>query len=112
MAFSIPNNLFRGYAPGSPTVVYTCPSNTRTIVTSINVANNANQKALKMWIVPNGQALSDAYLIIPDTDIAGNEWLQATSQSFVLAAGDTIHLDASGADSIAMSIDGVERDIS
>ena len=105
MAFDLitPTRLGGGELATLPatTTLRTTPTDSKDIVTGINVANNnAATQSVTLWLVPSGGTADSTNILIPDVIISGNTLLQWRG-SQVLDAGATI---VAGATSSGISI--------
>lgn len=97
-------------ASGSQTTLYTLAASTAFELKHFTIANaNASARTVEVWIVPNGQSVGDAYLLIPSTSIPGNGVLTWDGWIPLPTAGDTIQGEASAASSLAFTGGGMER---
>ena len=79
------------------TTLYTVPSSTSTIVSTINVCNqNANPASFRIAIRPSGASLAASHYIAYDTAIPGNDSI-ALTMGITLSATDVISIYASSA---------------
>ena len=79
------------------TTLYTVPSATQAVVSTISVCNTASTDATyRIAVVPSGVSITNANYIVYNATITGNESISFT-QGITMAAGDIIQVFASTA---------------
>ncbi len=92
---------------GSGTLLYTCPTGTRTEVLDINIANSgATTLTCALHLVPVGGSAGTTNVLFPTVSVPGNTLIQWTGIE-VLNAGDFIQGIGSAA-GITVNITGNE----
>lgn len=70
------------------TTMYTCPAQSESIVSSVNICNlDAATTTFRFAVVPSGQSVSDEYYMFYDTSLAANTTYLNTL-TITLSAGD------------------------
>ena len=91
-----------------PKTIYTVPSNTETIVTSIFVSNtSASSDNYDFAVVPNGETLSDIHYIRKSVELPANDFHNIETK-LTLSAGDQI-VAQSLFNNIQVNVFGVEK---
>jgi hypothetical protein len=84
-------------AANTLSTLYTVPSSTQAVVSTINVCNTASADATyRIAIVPNGVSITNANYIVFNAIISGNETV-AFTQGITMDSGDLIRVFASTA---------------
>jgi hypothetical protein len=84
-------------AANTLSTLYTVPSSTQAVVSTINVCNTASADATyRIAIVPNGVSITNANYIVFNATIAGNETV-AFTQGITMDSGDLLRVFASTA---------------
>jgi hypothetical protein len=84
-------------AANTLSTLYTVPSSTQAVVSTINVCNTASADATyRIAIVPNGVSITNANYIVFNATIAGNETV-AFTQGITMDSGDLLRVFASSA---------------
>jgi hypothetical protein len=84
-------------AANTLSTLYTVPSSTQAVVSTINVCNTASADATyRIAIVPNGVSITNANYIVYNATIAGNETV-AFTQGITMDSGDLLRVFASSA---------------
>lgn len=97
-------------ASGSQTTIYTVGASTVGILKHITICNvNSSERTVEIWIVPNGQSVGDAYLLIASLTIPGNGVLTWDGFIPMETAGDTLRGEASAASSLTATVGGMEQ---
>lgn len=79
----------------SLTAIYTAPSSTNTVVSTITVCNQANTSAsFRIAVVPSGQSIAGKNYINYDTPVPGNDSI-ALTLGITLSANDSIQANSS-----------------
>ena len=79
------------------TTLYTVPSSTQAVVSTINVCNTASTDATyRIAVVPSGVSITNANYLVYNATITGNETV-AFTQGLTMAAGDVLSVFASTA---------------
>jgi hypothetical protein len=77
--------------------LYTVPSATQAVVSTINVCNTASTDATyRIAVVPSGVSITNANYLVYDATITGNESISFT-QGVTMGAGDVLQVRASTA---------------
>jgi hypothetical protein len=77
--------------------LYTVPSSTQAVISTINVCNTASADATyRIAIVPNGVSITNANYIVFNATISGNETI-AFTQGITMDSGDLLRVFASSA---------------
>ena len=80
------------------TTIYTCPSNTQTIISSLIICNrSATARTYRISVRPNNASLSNEHYIAFDVPIASND-STALSLGISIDSGDVVSVYASTAD--------------
>lgn len=80
------------------TTLYTCPSATQTVISSLVVANQAaTSGTYRIAIRPNGAALSGEHYIAYDVSLAARSFVSLTL-GLTIDASDVVTIYSSGAD--------------
>lgn len=83
---------------GAPVDLYTVPSSTQTVVSTVSVANLGNTAtAYRIAVVPSGQTLAKKNFIVFDAAIPANS-TEAVTIGMTLATGDVIKVASDSAD--------------
>lgn len=91
-----------------PKTIYTVPSNTETIVTSIFISNTSNStETYDFAVVPDGETLSDIHYIRKSVELPANDFNNIETK-LTLSAGDQI-VAKSLYNNIQINIFGVEK---
>lgn len=94
-------------AATTDTDVYTCPSATQTVISTINVCNQAASSAtFRIAVRPNGATLSAAHYLAYDTTIPANDSISLTL-GITIDASDVVTVRASTA-TISFNVFGTE----
>jgi hypothetical protein len=109
-------SLYRGYAPGTATTVYTANTSlyNSLAIRSINMSNPTSQGVtVSVWIVPSGQAISNQYLVVPGWylppvnpttgDAAVSQW---TGFEILSTTGDQVIVQGSPGNVASITING------
>jgi glucose-6-phosphate dehydrogenase assembly protein OpcA len=84
-------------AANTLSTLYTVPSSTQAVVSTINVCNTASADATyRIAIVPNGVSITNANYIVFNATISGNETI-AFTQGITMDSGDLLRVFASTA---------------
>jgi glucose-6-phosphate dehydrogenase assembly protein OpcA len=84
-------------AANTLSTLYTVPSSTQAVVSTINVCNTASADATyRIAIVPNGVSITNANYIVFNATISGNETI-AFTQGITMGAQDVLSVFASTA---------------
>ena len=84
-------------AANTLSTLYTVPSSTQAVVSTINVCNTASADATyRIAIVPNGVSITNANYIVFNATILGNETI-AFTQGITMDSGDLLRVFASTA---------------
>jgi glucose-6-phosphate dehydrogenase assembly protein OpcA len=84
-------------AANTLSTLYTVPSSTQAVVSTINVCNTASADATyRIAIVPNGVSITNANYIVFNATISGNETI-AFTQGITMDSGDLLRVFASSA---------------
>lgn len=79
----------------SPVALYTCPSSTETVISTITVCNRAAAaKTYKIILRPDDETLADKHYLAFDVAIAAND-TTALTLGITLNASDKIYVSAS-----------------
>ena len=85
-------------AATTATTLYTCPSATQTVISSLVVANQAaSAGTFRIAIRPNGASLSGEHYLAYDAPIAANSFVSLTL-GLTIDASDVVTIYASSAD--------------
>jgi hypothetical protein len=85
-------------AATTATTLYTCPSATQTVISSLVVANQANSGGTyRIAIRPNGASLSGEHYIAYDAPLAANSFVSLTL-GLTIDASDVLTIHSSSAD--------------
>ncbi len=107
MAFDVitPIQMGRGSIGVTVSTFHTVTANTRALLKDIDIANNnASDRRVTVYLVPDGDAAGAANILVPDVLIRGNGMFQWSGIQ-VLEEGDTIQAIAS-ATGVSMNISG------
>jgi len=83
-------------AATTATTVYTVPSATETVISSVTVCNRSTAATFRLSVRPNGAALSDEHYIAYDAAIAANDTV-VLNLGLTLDATDILEAYASSA---------------
>jgi hypothetical protein len=84
-------------AANTLSTLYTVPSSTQAVISTINVCNTASADATyRIAIVPNGVSITNANYIVFNATISGNETI-AFTQGITMDSGDLLRVFASSA---------------
>jgi hypothetical protein len=84
-------------AANTLSTLYTVPSSTQAVISTINVCNTASADATyRIAIVPNGVGITNANYIVYNATISGNETV-AFTQGITMDSGDLLRVFASTA---------------
>lgn len=107
-----------GYNPGTPAwdesiiapqVIYTVPTNTQTIITSIFVTNHdVTQRTYDLAVVPAGETLSLKHHLRWDMSVNATDF-DLNNAKITMSQGDKIYILPSTVDKIGFTIFGVEK---
>lgn len=80
------------------TTLYTCPSSTQTVISTITVCNRgSSDSTFRIAVRPNNASLSSEHYVAYDTSIGGNEVIGLTL-GITIDASDVITVYSSSAD--------------
>jgi hypothetical protein len=79
------------------TTLYTCPSATQTVISSLTVCNQGSSGTYRIAIRPNGASLSGEHYIAYDANLAANSFISLTL-GLTIDASDVVTIYASSAD--------------
>lgn len=101
--------LAAGQLPNSKTTLYTVPAATSALLTITLVATGAASRTMNIYLKRSGG--SSRRLLPKDVtmDVGTACYLDHEGRPFALATGDIIEGDASTANEIDYTIDGIER---
>jgi len=92
----------------SLTTLYTCPSSTETVVSTVIIANrNASATTFRLAIRVDGDAISNQHYIAYDVPVAGNDSTTLTLGITMLAT-DVMTVSAGTADRLSVNAFGAE----
>jgi hypothetical protein len=84
-------------AANTLSTLYTVPSSTQAVISTINVCNTASADATyRIAVVPNGVSITNANYIVYNATISGNETV-AFTQGITMGAQDVLSVFASTA---------------
>ncbi len=93
------------------TSLYTVPASTRTVVSTINVANiSASAITYRIAIRPGGESIEAKHYQAYDVALAANDSI-AFTLGVTLAATDVVSVRSSSANNVAFSIFGMEETV-
>lgn len=103
-------NVYAGQPAASATTLYTCPTNTQTRVLKCTACNDTTTTiTFKVYKVPSGGAVGDAYLILQDKALGSKDTYECPEVvGQVLDAGDFISCHPSVANQLSVMLDVVE----
>lgn len=88
--------------------LYTVPSSTSTVVSTIHVANVSGSSATcRIYVRLNGAAAADSNAIAKDVSLSANS-IMALTEGITLAAGDIITVRSSSANALTFHAFGSE----
>lgn len=91
----------------SPVSIYTCPSATQTIVSSIVISNReAAENTFRIILRPNNETLADRHYIAFDTPITANNVI-ALTLGITMDAADQLYIQGSDTN-LSFSVFGSE----
>jgi hypothetical protein len=79
------------------TTLYTCPSATQTVISSLTVCNQSTAGTFRIAVRPNGASLSGEHYIAYDAPIGANSFISLTL-GLTIDASDVVTIYASTAD--------------
>ena len=79
------------------TTLYTCPSATQTVISSLVVTNQSTAGTFRIAVRPNGASLSGEHYIAYDAPIGANSFISLTL-GLTIDASDVVTIYASTAD--------------
>jgi hypothetical protein len=79
------------------TSLYTCPSATQTVISSLTVCNQSTAGTFRIAVRPNGASLSGEHYIAYDAPIGANSFISLTL-GLTIDASDVVTIYASTAD--------------
>ena len=79
------------------TTLYTCPSATQTVISSLTVCNQSTAGTFRIAVRPNGASLSGEHYIAYDAPIGANSFISLTL-GLTIDASDVVTIYASSAD--------------
>ena len=79
------------------TTLYTCPSATQTVISSLVVTNQSTAGTFRIAVRPNGATLSGEHYIAYDAPICANSFISLTL-GLTIDASDVVTIYASTAD--------------
>jgi hypothetical protein len=79
------------------TTLYTCPSATQTVISSLVVTNQSTAGTFRIAVRPNGATLSGEHYIAYDAPIGANSFISLTL-GLTIDASDVVTIYASTAD--------------
>jgi hypothetical protein len=95
-------------ATTTATAVYTCPSSTETVISTITVANRAaSAKSYRIILRPNDETLADKHYLAYDVPIAANDTV-ALTLGITMDASDKLYVSSSTAD-LTFNVFGSEK---
>jgi hypothetical protein len=84
-------------AATTATTLYTCPSATQTVISSLVVTNQSTAGTFRIAVRPNGASLSGEHYIAYDAPIGANSFISLTL-GLTIDASDVVTIYASTAD--------------
>jgi hypothetical protein len=84
-------------AATTATTLYTCPSATQTVISSLVVTNQSTAGTFRIAVRPNGASLSGEHYIAYDAPIGANSFISLTL-GLTIDASDVVTIEASTAD--------------
>jgi hypothetical protein len=84
-------------AATTATTLYTCPSATQTVISSLVVTNQSTAGTFRIAVRPNGASLSGEHYIAYDAPIGTNSFISLTL-GLTIDASDVVTIYASTAD--------------
>jgi hypothetical protein len=92
----------------SLTTLYTCPSGTETVISTVIIANrNASATTFRLAIRVDGDAISNQHYIAYNVPVAGNDSTTLTL-GITLKATDVVTVSAGTADRLSVNAFGAE----
>lgn len=80
---------------GSTTTLYTVPSSTQTVVSTLSICNtNSANVTANVMVVPNGGSVTTSSYVVSNATVALNDTLLLTLGVSLGTAGDTIQVSA------------------
>lgn len=83
-------------AATTDTNIYTCPAATQTVISTISVCNRGASGTVRVFIRPNGAAVSNEHYVVFDSTVAANDSIFITIGATIDAA-DVVSVRASTA---------------
>lgn len=84
-------------AAATDTALYTCPSSTETVVSTISVCNRgAVETTFRIFLRPDNETLADKHYIVYDAPIIGNDTINLTI-GMTMNASDVLYVRATNA---------------
>lgn len=103
-----PTRLVQDVCPTSIATKYTVGAGKRAIIKDLLICNlGSGTPDFDIAVVKSGESLTNAAYWFKDYGLTANQSLQLRT-SFVLEAGDTVRLNASSSNAVAITMNGVE----
>jgi len=92
----------------SPVAIYTCPSLTETVISTITIANRANSaKTYRIILRPNDDTLNNKHYLAFDVSIGAND-TTALTLGITMDASDVLYVQGSDTN-LSFSVFGSEK---
>jgi len=109
MALSGGDVNHQGIGYTAPQTIYTVPSSTEAIVSSIFISNTSTTTdTYNFAVVPSGETLSDIHYIRKNTDIVAKDFHNIDTK-ITMSAGDSLVALSGAADKLNINVFGVEK---
>ena len=83
---------------GADTALYTGPSSTQTVISTISVCNrSASEGTFRIFLRPNDETLANKHYLVYDAPVIGNDVINLTL-GITMDASDVLYVRASSAD--------------
>tara|TARA_B110000977_G_scaffold84097_1_gene112362 strand:+ start:655 stop:1935 length:1281 start_codon:yes stop_codon:yes gene_type:complete len=100
---------YQGTVYTAPQTIYTVPSSTEAIVSSIFISNTSTTTdTYNFAVVPSGETLSDIHYIRKNTDIVAKDFHNIDTK-ITMSAGDSLVALSGAADKLNINVFGVEK---
>ena len=100
---------YQGIGYTAPQTIYTVPSSTEAIVSSIFISNTSTTTdTYNFAVVPSGETLSDIHYIRKNTDIVAKDFHNIDTK-ITMSAGDSLVALSGAADKLNINVFGVEK---
>lgn len=95
-------------AAATSTIIYTCPTSTQTVVSTLSIANvTATAGKARVWVAKAGAANAHVYALMYDTAIAANS-IATFTLGITLEATDVVRVYSTNGNDLTFHLYGSE----